>query len=36
MVFLEKPELSGKLVTVQGYLHVAYNMLEVTAVKNGQ
>ncbi len=31
---LEKPELSDKLITIQGYLHVAYNMLEVTTVKN--
>jgi hypothetical protein len=31
---LEKPELSDKLITVQGYLHVAYNMLKVIAVKN--
>jgi hypothetical protein len=30
----EKPELSDKLITVRGYLHVAYNMLEAIAVKN--
>ena len=31
---LEKPEMADKLITVEGYIHVAYNMIEVTAVKN--
>jgi hypothetical protein len=31
---LENPDMAGKLVTVQGYLLVAYNMLEVTAVND--
>ncbi len=30
---LEKPEMADKLITIKGYVHVAYNMLEVTAVK---
>ena len=33
---LEKPEMADKLITVEGYVHDAYNMLEVTAVKKGQ
>ena len=30
---LEKPEMADKLIPIEGYVHVAYNMLEVTAVK---
>ncbi len=30
---LEKPELDGQPVTVEGYIHVAHNIMEVTAVR---
>ena len=32
---LEKPEVAGKLVTIQGYINVPYNMLQVTAISTG-
>ncbi len=30
---LEKPELDGRLVTVEGYIHVAHNIMELTQVR---
>lgn len=35
LVFLEKPELAGQLVTIRGYMHVPYNTFEVTAIGIG-
>jgi hypothetical protein len=32
---LEKPEVVGKLVTIQGHINVPYNMLQVTAIGTG-
>jgi len=30
---LEKPEVVGKLITIEGYVHVANNIIEVRAVR---
>ncbi len=32
---LEQPEVAGKLVTIQGYINVPYNALQVTAISTG-